>query len=154
MKFIPLKISLACMIIIACNSSMNIEQEKENLLAADRNFSRLSVEKGVPFAFDEYMTDDAVIYRDQSPPFEGREQIRNLFAGYPEATLSWVPDKVDLAESGDLGYTLGKWTFSAVTDSGEKHVSYGHYVSIWKKQADGSWKYVFDTGITLPESSE
>ena len=33
---------------------------------------------------------------------------------------------------------------------GKQEKTYGHYISIWKKQPDGSWKFVFDTGNENP----
>ncbi|MFH1852534.1 MAG: DUF4440 domain-containing protein [Candidatus Neomarinimicrobiota bacterium] len=153
MKRSSIIFSLVFLGLTACNSYMNINREKQALLAADRAFSELSVEKGVPAAFDQFMVDDAVIFRDQALPFEGREQIRKLFANYPDATLIWEPYLAEVAASGDLGYTLGCWTFSLVNENGETRKSTGRYVTIWKKQADDSWKYVFDTGISDPEDS-
>ena len=61
------------------------------------------------------------------------------------------PSKAEIAESGDLGYTLGKYEYTEKTTDGEETKSNGYYVSIWKKNKDGSWKYVFDSGITAPE---
>lgn len=137
-----------------CGDPMDIAKEKKLLMDADRAFSALSVKAGVPTAFEHYMADDAVIYRDQHHPFEGREQIKQLFADYPAATLTWEPYKAELAASGDLGYTLGKWTFAKTDGAGEESQSHGYYVSIWRKQAGGEWKYVFDTGISAPSVGE
>ena len=137
-----------------CGDSMDIEKEKQLLMDTDRAFSALSVEAGVPTAFERYMAADAVIYRDKHHPFEGREQIKQLFTDYPAATLTWEPFKAELAASGDLGYTLGKWTFSMMNESGKESRSHGYYVSIWRKQTDGSWKYVFDTGISAPTEED
>jgi len=50
------------------------------------------------------------------------------------------------SEAGDLGYTLGTWRSTRYNDAGRGHVSTGKYVTIWRKQADGSWKVVFDGG--------
>ena len=62
---------------VGCGDSMNIEKEKQLLLDTDRAFSTLSAEAGVPTAFERYMADDAVIYRDKNHPFKGREQINH-----------------------------------------------------------------------------
>jgi ketosteroid isomerase-like protein len=61
--------------------------------------------------------------------------------------LTWVPVKAEISLSGDLGYTFGNWElFVKSSDT----TLYGNYVSIWKKQADGSWKYVLDAGCNTP----
>lgn len=154
MKWTNLLLLLLIPLLNSCSDPMDIEKEKQALIDTDRAFSNLSVEKGVPVAFDQFMTDDAVIFRDKAHPFEGREQIRQLFADYPEATLTWEPYHAEVAAAGDLGYTLGKWTFSMDDETGEEHKSQGYYVSIWRKQTDGSWKYVFDTGINAPTEGD
>lgn len=47
-------------------------------------------------------------------------------------------------KSGDLAYTYGKYNFSALSTNGEKISSTGIFHTVWKKQDDGSWKYVWD----------
>jgi len=47
---------------------------------------------------------------------------------------------------GDLGYTLGTWQSTHYNAKGQGQVATGKYVTIWRKQADGSWKVVFDGG--------
>ena len=56
-------------------------------------------------------------------------------------TLTWVPSAVFASMFGDMGYTYGIYTYKD-----RDTTSYGTYVSIWKRQPDGSWKYVLDTG--------
>lgn len=51
-----------------------------------------------------------------------------------------------LAESGELGYTVGQYTITVTGEDGERSVEKGKYVTIWRKQADGSWKVVLDGG--------
>lgn len=65
----------------------------------------------------------------------------------PTFTLEWYPVKVEVSKSADLGYTFGNWIFTNV--KGEKE--YGNYMTVWKKQKDGSWKYVIDGGNSTPE---
>jgi len=101
------------------------------------------------------MAENATILRDGMFPVEGRKSINQLFADTPEnASLLWEPDFADIASSGDLGYTIGHWTYSAPDSSGVMQSSKGNYITIWKKQSDNSWKYVFDTGSNAPTESE
>ncbi len=138
------------LVIIGCGSKMNNSKSIDELIATDQEFSDLSQKEGVPVAFDRFMDDDAVMYRNKQVPVIGREAIRKLFDGYPDASLTWEPFKTEVGSGGDLGYTLGKWTFTAGTEQDGIPVGYGFYVTIWKKQPDGNWKYVFDTGINAP----
>ena len=55
-----------------------------------------------------------------------------------------------MAASGDMGFTTGPWEAKADVND-EKPSGYGHFMTVWKKQADGSWKFVVDLGISHPE---
>ncbi len=129
---------------------MEIDRAINELLAVDREFSKISETKGVPTAFNRFMTDDAIIYRDRQEPVVGRAAIQDLFSDFPDARLTWEPFKAEIGSGGDLGYTLGKWELISTSEDDHKQVGYGFYVTIWKRQSDGNWKYVFDTGINAP----
>lgn len=140
------------LVIAGCSPVVNVENERENMLEADRAFSRLSVESGIYEAFDQFMADSAMMLRDQSHPIIGRERIRDLFTPPPEGTLEWEPIHAYVAASGDLGYTVGRYTYTSADTTGEAATAGGYYVTIWKKQTDGSWKYVLDAGTDgIPE---
>jgi len=150
MKFLPIILMVTALFAGCCQEdAMDMETARESMLAADREFSKLSVEQGMYNAFDTYMDDNATIYREGQHPYTGREAIRPLFPQEGGGTLAWEPFMAEIAESGDLGYTLGKWTYTLTAEDGSESISQGYYVSIWKKQADSSWKYVFDTGVSV-----
>jgi ketosteroid isomerase-like protein len=67
--------------------------------------------------------------------------------------LSWYPTIAGMAREGDLGYTTGPWEFkNDVHDA--KPVGWGHFLTVWKKQADGSWKFAVDLGISNPQPAQ
>ncbi len=122
----------------------NIYTEKIALMDADRAFSTLSEVKGMRNAFMEYMDSNAVLLRPNHLPIIGARAIEYLLeqndSGY---TLKWQPHNATVSRSADLGYTFGIW---ALQPKGQDTVLYGTYVSIWKKQQNGVWKYVLDAG--------
>ena len=59
--------------------------------------------------------------------------------------VEWEPERADLAASGDLGWTTGPWQLRQEGADGPI-ASRGRYVSIWRRQPDGSWKVVMDLG--------
>ena len=132
---------------VSCNSGENQDEIKETILQTDRSFSNHSKEHGMVDAFYLYADERCVILRDSLYPVVGKESLKELL-GEPSAgnpSLTWDPIFVDVSESGDMGYTYGTYKVS-LTGEEEQIVSEGCYVSIWKKQLDGSWKYVLDTG--------
>ena len=116
--------------------------ELQSLVMAERAFARASVADGMREAFLEFLADDAVIFRPG--PVEGRQ----WFEARPpaEGRLSWEPLFADLSRDGDLGYTTGPWQF--LPPDGEP--SYGHYVTVWRKQPGGEWRVAADIGVGHP----
>ncbi len=82
----------------------------------------------------------------------GRTAIRELMApslGDSSQTFTWHPTAAEVSASADLGYTIGRWERSArLKDS--TVVRRGSYVTIWRKQGDGTWKVVLDVGNADP----
>lgn len=114
------------------------------MMDADRAFSKLSKEKGMKKAFIEYMDEEGALLRPDQYPLIGAAAVDYLSQiNDTTFTLEWEPQKGYLAKSGELGYTFG--VYSLKPSYGDT-VLYGTYVSIWKKQPDGTWKYVLDTG--------
>ena len=120
-----------------------IKAGSEQLFEADRKFSATSVEKGFNKAFIEFAHPDAVLLRKNSMPVIGKESVIKLFekADTSGVKFTWEPLAGDIAKSGELGFTYGIYTI--VKDSVTVK---GTYVSIWKKDTAGNWKFVLDSG--------
>jgi ketosteroid isomerase-like protein len=136
--------------LIGSDDDMSDATATEKLMAVDREFSRLSAAEGRAAAFAAYTGDGATILRDNAHPFVGREAIAELMARSPQGTLTWDPHFADVSDSGALGYTSRHSEYRETDSSGRERRSLGYYVTIWKKQADGEWKVVFDTGSDGP----
>lgn len=141
---------------LGCSSTVDVAQQKTELFEVDRAFSSASVELGTQKAFMRFMADSATMLRDDSYPITGRASIEVLFADWsPQAELTWEPVFADVSSSGDLGYTIGEYLYTNADSAGNEITGVGYYVTIWKKQADGSWKYVLDAGTNgIPEEEK
>ena len=62
----------------------------------------------------------------------------------PGFALSWQLTKAEASRGGDLGYTVGTYVLTLHDPKGEPVTDRGKYVTVWKKQADGSWKVAAD----------
>jgi uncharacterized protein (TIGR02246 family) len=90
--------------------------------------------------------DDAILMVPGGPPTTGKDAIqKSLTTTVSSMDLKFQASKVDVASSGDLGYTQGSYTL-ALTNPKTKKVAndHGSYVTTYRKQADGSWKAVAD----------
>ena len=59
----------------------------------------------------------------------------------------WAPVYGDIAAAGDLGWDTGPLVFEGKNGAADRH---GMFFSIWKRQADGSFKVVLDIGSDTP----
>jgi ketosteroid isomerase-like protein len=124
----------------------NSNNPKEQLIKTDKAFSEKSVKEGIPAAFIAYADDDVILMRDGQFPITGKKDLEEYYSKMKSsnARLEWSPVKAEVSESGELGYTFGNWIYTS------KDTVYGNYVTIWKKQKDGGWKYILDGGNTTP----
>lgn len=92
-----------------------------------------------------YYGDGALLLPPNAPIARTKDEIRQawmqVFVSIPPgAAFSAETTKVEVAPSGDLGYTTGTFAIELNHTTIDK----GKFVDVWKKQADGSWKAVID----------
>jgi ketosteroid isomerase-like protein len=110
-----------------------------SVLATDQAFSDLSVYVGQDSAFTMYA--DTLGIQTGADFVYGKTAIRAYYNGTPiTQVLSWTPTLADVASSNDLAYTAGPYVFIGTS------ASYGQYLSIWKREPTGSWRYIQDGG--------
>jgi ketosteroid isomerase-like protein len=130
--------------ILSC--SKNPKNQTEGLLLqTDKDFSAMSVNKGIHKAFLSYIADDGVVLRNNSYPLKGKKMLEQRFSvrGDSSYVYSWEPLFEKISESGEIGYTYG---VNNNTNKLTGEITKGTYVTIWQKQGDGSWKFVLETG--------
>jgi len=112
------------------------------LVEAERAFARDAAENGTRAAFLAHMGEGSIVFEpgpvDARATWEAREDRPGL--------LSWEPAHAAIAASGDMGFTTGPWEFRR-GDSSEPPVAFGEYATVWRKRADGSWRFAADIGI-------
>lgn len=137
------------LLMTGCDRDPDPEAVRAELLAADRAFAELARREGPAEAFGRWAADEAVLYREGGGPITGRENIRERFAG-GGGRLLWEPSAAHAGGGGDLGYTLGRWSWYTDLEPGAAPSETGFYVTIWRRQPDGSWRFSFDSGVTAP----
>jgi ketosteroid isomerase-like protein len=127
-----------------------IANGKSELLAADIAFSARSSQAGVLQAFLEVATPETKVLSQSGRGFDA---VRSEYKGTPAtATLTWTPSQAEVSSSGDMGYTWGRYEYREPGSDGKPKVTTGSYVTIWKRQPDGSWKVVLDGGTQDPKA--
>ena len=123
--------------------AVDLEAERNALMAVDKGWSE-SIDDTNEFL--SYFADDAFFMPFGAPLARG-EEIRTTWehlVSNPGFAVEWAATSADVAESGELGYTIGTFKSTAEQD-GALMETVGKYVTVWSKQADGSWKVQVDS---------
>lgn len=108
----------------------------------DIDFSNRSKEAGMKKAFLEYMDGDAILLRPDKLPVIGALAVDMISSMNDSSfSLTWHPQGANVSKSADMGYTYGVYTMQ-MGDTAYK----GTYVTIWKKEENGNWKFLLDSG--------
>lgn len=141
-----------CTLAQAPRAAVPPEDEREALLAADRAFGQATAEKGIEGWVSFFAPNGSMLPGDNLP-VTGPEAIREFMEptlAQPNASLRWQPTRAELLIPGVLGMTTGRFEHRGQDAGGKPMRRMGTYVTLWKKQPDGSWKVVFDTGSPDP----
>jgi ketosteroid isomerase-like protein len=126
------------------------KQTKEEITQADLDMNSLAAKEGFHKALLEYADDNLVKPEDGKFPIMGKKALEETWKGNDGTKdISWKPHKAEAAKSGELGYTLGNWKYVTPDTT-----FYGNYITIWKRRADGKWKWVVDGGDNTPAPSK
>jgi len=106
------------------------------VVEAEREFAADAQARGWIAAFKKYSAADAVMFRPD--PVNARESLASQPDEPADRSLKWWPVWAGISVSGDLGFTTGPYT------AGDQR--FGHYFTVWAKQSDGTWRWIFDGG--------
>jgi ketosteroid isomerase-like protein len=130
----------------SCKPKIDKEEIKQEIFRTEKAFEKMTAEKSVAEAFYFFADSAAVVNRGNDSLIRGKANIRNFYESRKavRALVHWTPDFIDVSDCGTFGYTYGKYEWKVIKDSGDTIVSRGVFHTVWKKQKDGSWKYVWD----------
>jgi ketosteroid isomerase-like protein len=114
----------------------------------ERAFARTMAERDHA-AFVEFLAEEAVFFSGKEA-LRGRQQIAAAWKPFyeePDAPFSWAPEQVEVLDSGTLALTSGP-----VHDPDGRLV--GRFTSIWRREAPGTWRIVFDKGCEVCRSCD
>jgi ketosteroid isomerase-like protein len=121
-----------------------------SVVETERAFSKASEEKGTRESFFEYIAEDGILFRPTA--VNGKRWMRQnpLPPSTKRSLLIWTPVYADISQAGDLAYTTGPWEFKQ--DSKDtRPAAFGNFITVWKKQPNGQWRFVVDLGISNPQ---
>ena len=132
---------------LAVAQTKSQERERQAIAKAEADFEKARAEHGLEGWLSFFADDTADFVRGGPFTFTKEEMRKHL---EKSDRLTWKPVKIDVAKSGDLAYSLGTWQLKGKNPKGEDVTQTGKYITVWKKQKNGSWKVVADTGTVDP----
>jgi ketosteroid isomerase-like protein len=130
-----------------------LAQARGAVRAADSAFSDLSYRMGTSFAFSNTIADDGVLFG--SPQLlVGPKAVREWYEARGQAaSLTWTPVYAAVAGSRDLAYTIGEYVSTGRGPSGAAVQRVGKYLTVWRRENNGTWRFVADGGNPSPAHS-
>jgi ketosteroid isomerase-like protein len=137
-------------LIISCNRKESDIHLKEvsikDLEKTEIAFSKMASDSGIQIAFTHFAHENAIIKRQNDTLIRGILGIQNFYKDkkLKDVKLIWKPDFVDVAASGELGYTYGKYEYIQKDSIGKDIIFKGVFHTVWKKNQNGDWRFVWD----------
>lgn len=91
--------------------------------------------------------EDAALLAPGAPAARGKDAVRNAWKGMLDSIqkLEFAPYRIELSASGDMATTLGAYAMTLTDPKTKKQINdRGGYVTVYRKQSDGSWKAIED----------
>ncbi len=146
-------IALVLVTVTSCNQKeTDTKAESQKLMQTSREWSQHAASKDVEKILS-YWTDDALVISAGEPALKGKAGIRQMVEGSfksPGFQISWEPKSAEVSKSGDMGYLLENTKMIMTDSTGKQSTQNFEAITIWKKQADGSWKCAVDVLSPVP----
>ncbi len=119
------------------------------LVKVDQDFDAATAKLGQA-GFASFISDDMTTIRENTDIVRGKpgflEGWKKILTT-PGVHLRWQPQLARISDDGTLGFTVGTYQTTSQENGTPRQEGSGKYVTIWRKQPDGSWKVIFDSGV-------
>jgi ketosteroid isomerase-like protein len=133
-----------CSAAFAADPQPSIAELTRQVTETEKAFAKTMADRDHA-AFTSFLANDAVFFSGPTDVLRGKEQVAKAWRGLyekPDAPFSWAPEKVEVLDAGNLALSSGP----VRNASGEV---VGTFTSIWRLEANGKWRIVFDKGCDV-----
>ena len=129
----------------SCTAPETTSSAKEEIEQIESEFAKMASDKGIGKVFEWFAADDAIIIRG-GKGIVGKDSIRIYHEARvdPNAKLDWYPTRIKVSASGDMAHSYGNYTYQTLDSAGNPVKSSGNFSTVWQRQKDGNWRYIFD----------
>ena len=139
-------------LLAGCKQAADSKAEAERLMELSREWSRSAAARDLEKTLS-FWADDAMVISAGERTRKGKDAIRKMVESSYKNTsfqISWEPQQAEVSQSGDLGYLIEETRITTHDSTGKPVTKFYNSATVWKKQADGSWKNILD--IIMPKA--
>ncbi|WP_336515512.1 hypothetical protein [Pollutibacter soli] len=147
----PLISVIAILFIFSCKNEVDLKSVEEEVMQVEKNFSAMSANEGYKKAFASFGADDMVVLSRGGEPHIGKDDyLTPDNKAQLDFVLTWTPLHASAAKSGDMVSVFGEWLIKTKLESGKDTSMFGNYLTVWRKNKSGEWKFIMDGGTVTP----
>lgn len=150
LRFAPL--AAAALLLASCGAQTDQSAEKESLMQTSRDWSKAAGGDDIDRVMS-YWADDAIVIPTGAPELRGKAAIRAYIEQskkLPGFRIEWEPLEANISADGSMGYLIEGTRLRMKAPDGSPLDMRYRSVTVWRKQADGSWKNIVDITNTPP----
>jgi len=155
-RYLALALVILTIAVSPWAQELDVDAERAALRTADEKWSKIAGTKDVA-AFLAMVDESGSMLSPNTPILSGKDAVgqwATAVMSNPGFALSWKPSMVEVSASGDMGYTIGTYELKLQDPKGNLIADNGKYMTVWKKQSDGTWKVIadmFNTDLPMSE---
>ena len=134
------------MLVVLAAVGMTADEIRHEVVCAETGFSRAAEARDAE-AFEAFLDPSARFIT--ASVSRGRGEVLEAWTGFLTAggpAIRWRPQYTEVTDDGNLAISRGPYRTRSVGEDGEIRESWGHFISTWRRNADGEWLVVFDSG--------
>ena len=139
--------AFAALLVSAAIAAPDREKLKAEVARMEDAFCAMAQDKGLLAAFSFFAAPDVAFIDTDPRKFRGLAAVQERIGpDQPGVKLTWSASFTDVSADGTLGYNYGRYESRRPGPDGKESVRGGWFLTIWKRQPDGTWRYVMDNG--------
>jgi len=134
---------LPALAVLLLTTALASPADPQAIVRMERAFAERVRALGVRAGFLDWLAASSVVFRPG--PVPGPATYEQQPMGW-HGLLAWHPVRAAISGDGSMGWSTGPWTWRR-DSTALKSDAFGEYMSVWRRQPDGSWRVALDCGI-------